>query len=241
MNDETTAGAGHLDLPTAIMQMSSVVLGETTSIDAVLQRTTEVAKATIPGVYEVSVTMANGKPKTVASSGDFAVEVDERQYDADTGPCLQALRQGETVLVDNLVAETRWPEYTPGAIELGVGSSLSVPLQTAGTTIGAFNAYSLEPHAFDADAQDTAEKLAAYAAVAVNNASLYFTASSRADQMAEAMRSRAVIEQAKGMLMSARHCDADQAFEILVGLSSTSHRKLRDVAQAVVEEMTKPQ
>jgi GAF domain-containing protein len=185
--------------------------------------------------------MANGGPKTVASSGDFAVEVDQYQYDADAGPCLQALRQGETVLVNDQIAETRWPEYTASAVKHGVGSSLSVPLQAGGRTVGAFNAYSLERQAFDAQAQDTAEKLASYAGVVVNNAALYFTAASRADQMAEAMQSRAIIEQAKGILMGARQCDADQAFEILVNLSQNSHRKLREVAQTVVEEMTKPQ
>lgn len=236
-----TSAEGQINLPSAITQLATIVLGATTSIHEVLQRSTEVAKATIPGVHEVSVTMGDEQPKTVASSGDFAVEVDERQYAADAGPCLEALRGGEIVFVDDLLSETRWPVYTQGAIELGVGSSLSVPLQTGGRTVGAFNAYSLQRHGIDAEARDTAEKLAAYAAVVVNNAALYFDASSRADQMAEAMRSRAVIEQAKGLLMGSRYCDADEAFDVLVGLSQTSHRKLHDVAQRVVEEMTKPQ
>ena len=240
MSGESTAGDGRIDLPTAIMQLSTVVLGVTTSIDEVLRRATQVAKATIPGVDEVSVTVGADEPRTVASSGEFATDVDERQYKAGDGPCLQSLRLGETVLVDDQLSETRWPEYSPAATELGVGSSLSVPLQTAGTAIGAFNAYSRHQHAFDANARDIAEKLAAYAAVVVNNASLYFDASSRADQMAEAMQSRAVIEQAKGLLMGARRCNADEAFEILVKLSQNSHRKLRDVAQAVVDDMSKP-
>ena len=70
----------------------------------------------------------------------------------------------------------------------------------------------------------------------LNNAGLYFTAATHAEQMAEAMRSRAVIEQAKGILMGGRRCSADEAFEILARLSQDSHRKLRDVAAALVED-----
>jgi predicted GTPase len=51
-----------------------------------------------------------------------------------------------------------------------------------------------------------------------------------------AMMTRGVIEQAKGMLMLRRQCDADEAFGVLVELSQTSHRKLVEVAQTLVRE-----
>jgi hypothetical protein len=56
-----------------------------------------------------------------------------------------------------------------------------------------------------------------------------------------AMRTRAVIEQAKGMLMAQRHVDADEAFQVLVGLSQTTHRKLVEVAAALVENWKAPE
>jgi AmiR/NasT family two-component response regulator len=49
------------------------------------------------------------------------------------------------------------------------------------------------------------------------------------------MRSRAVIEQAKGILMSQRRCDASAAFSLLAAASQRSNRKLRDIAQALVD------
>jgi AmiR/NasT family two-component response regulator len=58
--------------------------------------------------------------------------------------------------------------------------------------------------------------------------------------MADAMRSRAVIEQAKGMLMADQRIDADQAFERLTQLSQRSNMKLRDIAQRIVTERTEP-
>jgi len=229
---------GPTDLPTAILQLATVVLGELTSIDDVLQRATEIGTATIPGAFEVSVTVLDGEPRTAAASGPLSVELDDAQYAGDTGPCLDAIRSDTTLVVDDQRRESRWPVYSPRAVERGVGSSLSVPLQIAGRVRGAMNVYALEPGAFDATARNTAEKLASYAGIIVNNAALYFDASSRAEQMAEAMKSRAVIEQAKGMLMGARRCDADTAFGILVELSQNTHRKLREVAQTVVDEFS---
>jgi AmiR/NasT family two-component response regulator len=54
------------------------------------------------------------------------------------------------------------------------------------------------------------------------------------------MESRAVIEQAKGVIMRDRHCSATEAFDVLVRLSQQSHRKLRDVATAIVDGVADP-
>lgn len=225
--------------PQALRDLSGIVLGDH-SFQAVLQRASEIATRAIPGAHEVSVTMRNGRPSTVASSGPLAKEVDESQYETDSGPCLQAIATGQVVLVDDLASESRWPAYVPRALAAGVGSSLSVPLPVDGAFVGAFNAYARSPRAFDQAAVTLAQDLAAYAAIVLNNAGLYFTAATRADQLAEALRSRAVIDQAKGILIGARRCTADEAFDILVRLSQQSQRKLRDVAQALVERATAP-
>ncbi|MGH3745491.1 MAG: ANTAR domain-containing protein, partial [Mycobacteriales bacterium] len=80
-----------------------------------------------------------------------------------------------------------------------------------------------------------ARTLAGYAAVALANAHLYETTSALAAQMADAMSSRAVIEQAKGVVIAQQHVDADEAFAILSRASQAANRKLRDIAQAVVD------
>jgi GAF domain-containing protein len=230
-------GTGPLDEARALRDLASIVLGDN-SFEAVLDRATHVAKRAIAGADEVSVTMhRGGTPVTVASSGALAEAVDERQYAVDAGPCLDAARTGRMLVVSDFATEDRWPEYVPKAREAGVGSSLSVPLLLDDRPIGAFNAYARAARAFDnPKAHRLAEDLAAYAGIVLNNAELYFTATSRADQLAMAMQSRAVIEQAKGILMAGRRCGADEAFDILVRLSQQSHRKLRDVAAALVRE-----
>jgi AmiR/NasT family two-component response regulator len=89
--------------------------------------------------------------------------------------------------------------------------------------------------AYDEDDVRMAEEVASYIAVAVGNAHAYSEATTLAGQMQEAMRSRAVIEMAKGILMAQQGCDPDTAFTMLSHASQRSNRKLRDVAAAIVE------
>jgi GAF domain-containing protein len=226
-----------LDITDAVAAIAATVLGSS-DFDGVLHHLAKVTKSTIPGAYEVSVTMTRSKPRTVACTAEFATRVDEFQYEGGSGPCLDALRSGETVLVSDQLTETRWPHYSAAAADAGVRSSVSVPLRIEERYSAALNVYGVEPNAFSPAAIRAVEQLGTYGVVLISNAELYFTAASRADQMAEAMTSRAVIEQAKGVLMGGRRCSADDAFAILVKLSQQTGRKLRQVAQAVVDEVT---
>jgi GAF domain-containing protein len=120
-------------------------------------------------------------------------------------------------------------------LETGVRSSLSVPLPYQGASIGALNVYSTEPEAFaSTESLDAGLQVAEAVAVAVVNADAHAQVREQARNMRIAMDSRAVIEQAKGVLMAQRHVDADQAFDILREASQRYNRKLRDIAQGIV-------
>ena len=120
--------------------------------------------------------------------------------------------------------------------ETPVRSSLSVPLPYQGATIGALNIYSTQPAAF-ASTESLAAGLEAaeVIAVAVANADAHWQLGEQARNMRLAMDSRAVIEQAKGVLMAQRQVNAEQAFEILREASQRYNRKLRDIALGIVE------
>jgi hypothetical protein len=109
-----------------------------------------------------------------------------------------------------------------------------------GRVIGALNLYSPKPDAFGSDDVTVGLIVAGHAGLASQVAASLFHHRDLAHHLGEAMRSRATIEQAKGILMGARRCGPDEAFEILVNLSQTSHRKLREVAEALVAEAAKP-
>ncbi len=206
------------------------------SLDTVMDKLAALSKRTIPGASEVSVTIVEpGKATTAACTGDLALRLDERQYDRGYGPCLDCIAGGEPIQIDSMSSETRWRDYTAEAARHGAGSSLSIPVPVQREVSAALNVYSTEEHAFDPESVELSQTFAAYAGVALANMHLYEAQGKVAEQLQAAMQSRAVIEQAKGMLMAERRCSAKQAFDILVQLSQQSNRKLRDVAQALVD------
>jgi GAF domain-containing protein len=208
-------------------------------IDALLDKIAQLAERSIPGASEVSVTLLYGnKPQTAAFTGELAKALDERQYERGYGPCLDAADTTASLLVPDTGSEDRWPGWAAEAAQAGVHSSLSVGLPVHEHVTGALNIYATTPKAFDDDAITIAQTFAGFAAVGLANAYLYETQATLAGHMQKAMDSRAVIEQAKGIIMGERRCTPDQAFTILTKLSQDSNRKLRDVAAALVAKAT---
>ena len=221
----------------AFADLGKIVLGEA-PLAQILERVVHLAKQVLPVPTEASITLIAGdEPTTVAFTNQPAVVLDERQYEDESGPCLAAAQAGELISVPDMTAETRWPQFAQQAVQAGIHSSLSVPLPVQRNVTGALNFYSTEIEAFTGSTADLAETFAGHAAVAVANAHLYETTAALAAQMKEAMATRAVIEQAKGIIMRDRGCSAAEAFDALVQLSQTAHLKLRDVAQRLVDQV----
>jgi GAF domain-containing protein len=224
----------------AFAQLGRIRLSET-DLDGVFHRIADLAKRTIPGASEVSVTLVPAKGAyTPAFTGDLALALDESQYELGHGPCLDAARSTSTQHIADMTAESRWPVWTSRAREAGANSSLSIGLPVQEAVTGALNIYATKPHAFDENALTVAQSFASYAEVAMANAYLYNAKTTLAQHMEIAMRSRAVIEQAKGIIMSDRRCSADEAFTILTKLSQNTNHRLRDVAVALVKRSTTP-
>ena len=221
----------------AFAELSIIVLGEE-PLPAILERLVHLARSALPLDVEASITLLSpDEATTVASTSELAVALDERQYADERGPCLDAAAAGDRVLIRDIREDRRWPRYAEAAAAAGVLCSLSVPLPVQRQVTGALNFYAADIDAFDGETIELAETFAAHAAVAVANAHLYETTAALAVQMQEAMASRAVIEQAKGIIMRDRGCTADEAFDVLALLSQQSHTKLREVAQKLVDQV----
>ncbi|MEU8611937.1 GAF and ANTAR domain-containing protein [Actinoplanes sp. NPDC048791] len=222
------------DPAAAFAEFGRIKLGET-DLHGVLTRVAELAQRTLPGADEVSITLVrDGRPYTAAYTGEIALQLDERQYERDAGPCLQAASEKVTISVPDTASDTRWDGWAPKAAAAGVGSVLSVGLPILESVTGAVNIYGLRERAFDDDTIQLAQRFAGYATVALANAHLHDSTTNLAQHMQAAMESRAVIEQAKGIIMGERRCSADEAFAVLTKISQDSNRKLRDVAAALV-------
>jgi GAF domain-containing protein len=141
-----------------------------TPLTDVLNRITDLAKRTIPGADEVSVTLqGSGGARTAAYTGELALITDEWQYRHGYGPCLAAAAAAITVPVPDTAADRRWPEWADHAVEAGVHSSLSIGIPVQHSTASALNVYGTAPQAFDEDATILAQTFAGYVAVAIAN------------------------------------------------------------------------
>lgn len=224
-----------VDPQLAFAELGRIMLGSQ-PLNATLQRVAELAKQVIPNVYDASVTLIEGdRAKTVVFTGPLAVELDERQYELGFGPCMDAAMSGETIVMDTRDHEAAYPDFAPIALRAGVNHVVSVGLPVPQRVIGGLNLYATDEAALDQDSVELAETFATYAAVAVANAALYTSTANLARQMQQAVKSRAVIDQAKGILMAQHRYSSDDAFAALVRASQSENVKLRDVAQQIVD------
>jgi GAF domain-containing protein len=215
--------------------LSGVVLGQD-DLPSTLQEITRIAVRAVPVAEGASVTATDqGRPATVVASDEWAKSLDEMQYVEHEGPCLDCWRSGTVYRVRDLAADTRWPSYGPRAAAAGARSSVSLPLSSEGKVVGALNFYSRTPDSFTPEAVAVAELIAAHAGLAIQVATAFFGQRELGRQLREAMESRAVIEQAKGVLMAQHKVTADAAFDLLRVRSQRRNVKLRLVAQEVVD------
>jgi GAF domain-containing protein len=225
-----------LDPQRALVELGRIPL-DRTPLGQVLRRVAELAQDSIPGAHEVSVTLVEDqRARSVAFTGDLAVALDERQYARGFGPCMDAAVGGQTVLVRDTRAEEHYADFAAVAAKAGVGSSLSIGIPSPQRTAGGLNVYSAAVDAFPDAVVDVARTFADYASVALLNAALVDSKTALAQQMEEAMATRAVIEQAKGVLVSLLGCSPEEAFTHLSRQSQNANRKLRDVAAQVVAD-----
>lgn len=205
-------------------------------LSRVLTDLTKIARKAMPAVEAASITLIRDeKPFTAAFDGQLALDADELQYERGYGPCIDAGLSGQVMMIDDMSTEDRWPDYARHAAARGVGSSLSVPLPFQTGTIGALNTYSTRQRAFGPDDQILGQEVATWMALAVGTADAAARTSDELRDMHTAMKTRAVIEQAKGILMERYRVDEDRAFAVLARTSQTSNIKLRTVAQELLD------
>lgn len=188
------------------------------------------AVSMIPGVEagSISVVLARRRVMSQHPSGELPRLVDAIQEETGQGPCLDAAYEQQTVRVSDMATEQRWPKFARRAAEAGAGSMLSCQLYVKGDNLGALNLYSSRPNAFDDESEHVGLMLASHAAVAFANAQ-------KLDQLNQKVAVRDLIGMAKGILMERYKITPERAFSVLIRVSQQSNRKLRDIAQELVD------
>jgi ANTAR domain len=212
-----------------------------TTVHGVLQRVVEAAQIAVPGADLVSVTLrVDDRFHTPVQTDGLATRLDEVQYRLGEGPCVESTRTPGLGLTfsGNLGAGVEYPRFGPAAARLGVHSVLAVGLFPTGGSVprtGALNLYSFQVGGIDELDRDLAVILAAHASTALAATMASTATELETAQLREALNSRDVIGQAKGILMERRGISADEAFDALRRASQTLNVKLFQVARTLID------
>jgi hypothetical protein len=204
-----------------------------------LQRLTLLVNQTVADARSVSITISqDGQYRTLNSTGETALTIDEAQYRYGDGPCLEALRSARQVQVSVGEAPVGWAGFDEEAGRAGVGAVLSTPLlRSPEVAVGALNVYAHQGGEFGARDRETTGIVGELAAILVDR-SLDLMSSTRLNEdLKKAVATREVIGTAKGILMQSQGCTRDEAFQILQRASQRENRKLRELAEELVNRV----
>jgi len=190
----------------------------------------------VPVAASVSVG-APSAPELLATESQVAQVIDGAQMMTGEGPCQEAWETHTTVRSVDMGSDERWPRLGPRLKDVSARSAVAVPVRTAGSA-GCLNLYSEDQRLVEGPQVRIAEMLAAAVSAVLHETDIKNELVTVAEQLRGALESRAVIDQAKGIVMARQGCGADEAFKLLVRLSSTRNIKLREVAALLVQETT---
>lgn len=201
-----------------------------------LARVAHVCQQAFSVPIAVSITVGHpASPDDVASDSALAQHIDGAQAVAGEGPCASAFDTQRTVVSEDVGSDERWPKLAlrlEGSPPLSV---VAVPLEANG---GAMSFY-IDPTAeTDLSAvAEAAELIATTLSAALQEIEIRTELEKLTDQLQTALKSRATIDQAKGILMARHRIGPDEAFQVLVRASSTTNIRLREIARRLVEEV----
>jgi transcriptional regulator with GAF, ATPase, and Fis domain len=202
--------------------------------NGLLEHLVDIAVETIEGCAYAGVsTNHGGRLNSPVVSDPHVLEIDAAQYSIGNGPCLEAMR-GPEVFIDapDLEHDERFAAFAPGAAAQGCRAVLAHRLYVDSETVGSLNLYASEPHAYSATDRQRAVVLSVLASLAINAARLELDS----EGLREAVQTRDVIGQAKGILMQRDRVTADEAFASLRRESQRQNVKLRELAEQLVAE-----
>jgi len=227
------------ELAAVSLRMSGLLLSRET-VGSVLDLITSLARDTVTGSTGSGATLidADGSRTSAAATDPLVEVVDGLQYESGEGPCLTAWARRTAVRVDDLDDPTvaaEWPRWTAAARPLGVAAVLSVPLVAGDEVLGAMKVYADRPHSFGRHDERLMERFAAQAAILLANVRTVEQAQRLSSDLVDTMRTRDVVNIAKGMIMAEDGVDEDAAFAALARSARRQQRPLAEVARSLAD------
>lgn len=219
------------DLGHEATELVSLSNGEAKS----LNKLAEMAVRQVPGCAAAHATLwRDGELAVMAATHPDPAELVDLEIKTGAGPLAVAVAERKPVSCPDAVFEDRWPEWAEEALRRGLRSSVHLVRQFPPMTL-VLALFAVRPGVLDADGVPMAEMVAGFGSTVFANTLAYGEAQRTATQLKDSVAARAVTDQAKGILMHALGCDADQALKHLRRESQRRHVKVTEVAARIIE------
>lgn len=223
-----------LDLAQMFAEMAATI-DTSRSVSEALEETVRLAVEAVQAADMAGVSWCErgGLVESPFVTDELVSTIDGLQCRLDEGPAFAATEEGRAVVMADAESENRWPAFAKALSELGVRSVLSCQLSSPRKVCGTLNLYARKPDAFDDYCVEVAQIYASHASIIVASRTLE-------RDLHAAIDTRGTIGQAMGILIERHKVEPGQAFDLLVKASQRSHRKLRDIADYLVQTGATP-
>jgi hypothetical protein len=183
----------------------SVRLLAADDVPAAVDRLAAFVRRSVPGTVRCSVVLiGDGAPLLHAASGPAGQAFDDLQFATGEGPGLEAARTRALVTAQDLPSDARWPQLADCALEQGMLSVASVPLEVQRSSVGALSLFLGRPRAVDPGLLLTAMAIVGQAEVLLGEV-----------QRRDGLSAGAAVDQAVGVIIAQRGCGVQEAYDVL--------------------------
>jgi GAF domain-containing protein len=224
-----------VELSDVFVEMADTLVGDFDVIEVLHLLTERCVRLLGVSAAGLLLTDQQDNLQVVAASSERTRLLELFQLQTNQGPSLECFRTGRPVSVVDLPAADRWPRFTAAAAEVGFAAVHALPMRLRSEVIGALNLFDTHPGALDEGKLRIGQALADVATIGLLQQRAIHRRDILTEQLQEALDSRILIEQAKGVLAERLKVDVGSAFALMRDGARSHNRRLTDLARAIVD------
>lgn len=184
---------------------------------------------------------SHGGLSVVAASTELARVLELSQVQNSEGPCQDCYRTGRAVSAPDLHdAIGQWPQFAPEALASGFVGVHALPMRLRDELIGGMNLFTRSAGDLDPEVLAVGQALTDVAAIALLHERVLGQHNLLIEQLQAALKRRLTVAQATGVVAERTGVGVEEAFEMLRAYAHARHRKLAELAHAVIHEGETP-
>lgn len=226
------------ELTTAIARIQGLLLTQE-KVDDAVHLLAQAIKDAVPGTIGAGVSLLDSRGRRTSSgyTDSLVKQADAAQYETGQGPCLTAWAAEESVLIDDLADDARWPDWRRAVAELPIGSVVSAPLVAAKECVGALKLYAALPRTYDSSSARLLERFASPAATLLSHIQTSEAPLRMSERLQASLYSRDLVNRACGILMERHGLSYQAALQDLMRQALDRKTTLREASENTIAGM----